>query len=90
MAQIPRFVGYLEGNARRNAFALLALAFSLLGFVVTGANSHAETHFGTGLDRAVTSALDQGHRPELVNELACLAVLHRANEDASQSRSQLL
>jgi len=48
------FVGYLEGNARRNAFALLALAFSLQGFVVSAMSVHMLSLLqGLGLSAAV-------------------------------------
>lgn len=47
-------VGYLEGNARRKAFALLALAFSLQGFVVSAMSVHMLTMLhGLGLSAAV-------------------------------------
>lgn len=45
---------YLEGDARRNAFALLALAFSLQGFVVSAMSVHMLTLLqGLGLSAAV-------------------------------------
>lgn len=47
-------VGYLEGNARRSAFALLALAFSLQGFVVSAMSVHMLALLqGLGLSAAV-------------------------------------
>lgn len=47
-------VGYLEGSARRNAFALLALAFSLQGFVVSAMSVHMLSMLhGLGLSAAV-------------------------------------
>lgn len=46
--------GYLEGNARRSAFTLLALAFSLQGFVVSAMSVHMLTMLhGLGLSAAV-------------------------------------
>lgn len=45
---------YLEGDARRNAFALLALSFSLQGFVVSAMSVHMLTLLqGLGLSAAV-------------------------------------
>jgi MFS family permease len=45
---------YLEGKARRNAFALLALAFSLQGFVMSAMSVHMLTLLqGLGLSAAV-------------------------------------
>lgn len=47
-------VAYLEGDARRNAFALLALAFSLQGFVMSAMSVHMLTMLqGLGLSAAV-------------------------------------
>lgn len=47
-------VGYLDGNARRNAFALLALAFSLQGFVMSAMSVHMLILLqGLGLSAAV-------------------------------------
>ncbi|WP_089174921.1 MFS transporter [Bosea sp. AS-1] len=47
-------VRYLEGNDRRSAFALLALAFSLQGFVVSAMSVHMLTMLqGLGLSAAV-------------------------------------
>lgn len=49
----PR-VAYLEGSARQNAFALLALAFSLQGFVMSAMSIHMLTLLqGLGLSAAV-------------------------------------
>ncbi|MCV9934851.1 MFS transporter [Boseaceae bacterium BT-24-1] len=50
----PSAEGYLEGEARRNAFVLLALAFSLQGFVVSAMSVHMLTMLqGLGLSAAV-------------------------------------
>jgi MFS family permease len=50
----PSAAGYLEGNARRNAFVLLALAFSLQGFVMSAMSVHMLTMLqGLGLSAAV-------------------------------------
>ncbi len=50
----PSPVGYLEGEARRNAFVLLALAFSLQGFVVSAMSVHMLSMLqGLGLSAAV-------------------------------------
>jgi MFS family permease len=50
----PSSVAYLEGDARRNAFALLALAFSLQGFVMSAMSVHMLTMLqGLGLSAAV-------------------------------------
>ncbi len=47
-------VAYLEGDARRNGFALLALAFSLQGFVMSAMSVHMLTMLqGLGLSAAV-------------------------------------
>lgn len=47
-------VSYLEGNARRSAFALLALAFSLQGFVMSAMSVHMLALLqGLGLSAAV-------------------------------------
>ena len=47
-------VAYLEGSARQNAFALLALAFSLQGFVMSAMSIHMLTLLqGLGLSAAV-------------------------------------
>lgn len=47
-------VAYLEGSARQNAFALLALAFSLQGFVMSAMSVHMLTLLqGLGLSAAV-------------------------------------
>ncbi|HEV7323991.1 MAG TPA: MFS transporter [Bosea sp. (in: a-proteobacteria)] len=50
----PSPVAYLEGDARRNAFALLALAFSLQGFVMSAMSVHMLTMLqGLGLSAAL-------------------------------------
>lgn len=52
-AEAP-LAGYLDGNARRNAFALLALAFSLQGFVMSAMSVHMLTLLqGLGMSAAV-------------------------------------
>lgn len=50
--------GYLHGDARRSAFLLLALAFSLQGFVVSAMSVHMLTMLqGLGLSAAVAVAI---------------------------------